>query len=154
MLFFNAIGKSHASRQRGKRNSPRGEEGQSFLQTLLSNRHYLAIAGGIAAAILLLSWLLGSLSLGFALVSGGLAIAYGAYSVQWILAQPKAPSGARRDSRQSARGISRSNRQYTTIAKVGAGLFLLIGIVLIWRKTAFGFLLVSARSRVRRVTLA
>ena len=117
------------------------QEGQSFLQTLLSNRHYLAIAGGIAAAILLLSWLLGSLSLGFALVSGGLAIAYGAYSVQWILAQPEGSERMREIAAAIQQGASAYlNRQYTTIAKVGAGLFLLIGIVLDW-KTAFGFLL-------------
>ncbi|CAN5905801.1 sodium-translocating pyrophosphatase [soil metagenome] len=117
------------------------QEGQSFLQTLLSNRHYLAIAGGIAAAILLLSWLLGSLSLAFALVSGGLAIAYGAYSVQWILAQPEGSERMREIAAAIQQGASAYlNRQYTTIAKVGAGLFLLIGIVLDW-KTAFGFLL-------------
>jgi len=117
------------------------QEGQSFLKTVLGNRHYLAIAGGVAAAILLLSWLLGSLSLAFALVSGGLAIAYGAYSVQWILAQPEGSERMREIAAAIQQGASAYlNRQYTTIAKVGAGLFLLIGIVLDW-KTAFGFLL-------------
>ena len=117
------------------------QEGQSFLKTVLGNRHYLAIAGGVAAAILLLSLLLGSLSLAFALVCGGLAIAYGAYSVQWILAQPEGSERMREIAVAIQQGASAYlNRQYTTIAKVGAGLFLLIGIVLDW-KTAFGFLL-------------
>ncbi|MGH8522599.1 MAG: sodium-translocating pyrophosphatase, partial [Gammaproteobacteria bacterium] len=85
--------------------------------------------------------LLGSLSLAFALVCGALAIAYGAWSVQWILAQPEGSERMREIAAAIQQGASAYlDRQYTTIAKVGAGLFLLIGIVLDW-KTAFGFLL-------------
>jgi K(+)-stimulated pyrophosphate-energized sodium pump len=79
----------------------------------------------------------------FALGCAAIAILYGVISIRWILAQP--------DGNERMRGISAAvregavaylKRQYTTIAIVGAALFLVIGFVpqLGW-PTAWGFLL-------------
>ncbi|MDW8480239.1 MAG: sodium-translocating pyrophosphatase [Xanthomonadales bacterium] len=66
----------------------------------------------------------------FALGCAALAILYGAWSVRWILSLP---AGSER-MQQIAAAIQEGaaaymNRQYSTIALVGAGLFLVIGLV-------------------------
>ncbi len=116
------------------------KEGEGFVQMFLSNQDYLMAGGGAVLALAVLSWLTGSLTLGFALTCGALAIAYGAWSVRWVLAQPEGNERMREIAAAIQQGAAAYlNRQYTTIAKVGAGLFLVIGLFLDWR-TAFGFL--------------
>ena len=75
----------------------------------------------------------------FALACAIAALLYGAASIKWILDKP--------DGSEKMRGIAAAvqegakaylNRQYGTIAMVGAVLFLLIAIFLSW-KTALGF---------------
>ncbi|MDQ3773421.1 MAG: sodium-translocating pyrophosphatase [Pseudomonadota bacterium] len=80
------------------------------------------------------------MALAFALVCGVLAVAYGALSVRWVLDHPEGNERMREIAAAIQQGASAYlNRQYTTIAKVGGALFLLIGMTLDW-KTAFGFL--------------
>ncbi|MGQ0591476.1 MAG: sodium-translocating pyrophosphatase [Gammaproteobacteria bacterium] len=80
------------------------------------------------------------MALAFALVCGVLAVAYGALSVRWVLAHPEGNERMREIAAAIQQGASAYlNRQYTTIAKVGGALFLLIWMTLGW-KTAFGFL--------------
>mgnify|MGYP006284348157 CR=1 FL=1 len=81
------------------------------------------------------------MSLAFALLCGAIAIAYGAYSVKWILSKP---SGNER-MQEIAGAIQEGaraylNRQYTTIGVVGVVLFVLIGLAIDWA-AAFGFLI-------------
>jgi K(+)-stimulated pyrophosphate-energized sodium pump len=74
-----------------------------------------------------------------AIGAGILAIAYGALSVRWILAQP--PGSARMQEIAAAiQAGARAylNRQYRTIAIVGVILFLILGLALGW-PTAGGF---------------
>jgi K(+)-stimulated pyrophosphate-energized sodium pump len=102
------------------------------------NLKYLGIGLG---AVIVIGLLVGSVALAFALISAILAIVYGAWSVQWVLAQPEGNERMREIAAAVQQGASAYlNRQYTTIGMVGAGLFLIIGIVLDW-KTAFGFLI-------------
>ncbi len=77
--------------------------------------------------------------LGFALLCAIVAILYGIFSIKWILAKS--------DGNEKMRGIAAAiqegasaylNRQYTTIAIVGAILFIVILIALKWQ-TAVGF---------------
>ena len=75
----------------------------------------------------------------FAILCGAAAIAYGIYSMQWIL---KLPTGSER-MREIAAAIQEGavaylNRQYTTIAIAGVVLFVLIGLFIDWY-TAIGF---------------
>ncbi|MBA2592437.1 MAG: sodium-translocating pyrophosphatase [Gammaproteobacteria bacterium] len=80
------------------------------------------------------------MALAFALVCGVLAVAYGALSVRWVLDHPEGNERMREIAAAIQQGASAYlNRQYTTIAKVGGALFLLIWMALGW-KTAFGFL--------------
>jgi len=75
----------------------------------------------------------------FALVCGGLAIVYGAFSVRWVLAQPQGNDRMREIAAAIQQGATAYlNRQYTTIAMVGVVLFLGLGIFLGW-KIAIGF---------------
>jgi K(+)-stimulated pyrophosphate-energized sodium pump len=79
----------------------------------------------------------------FALVCAVLAIAYGAVSSKWILAQPAGNDRMREIAGAIQEGAQAYlNRQYTTIGIVGVVLFLVIGLVpaLGW-STAFGFLI-------------
>jgi K(+)-stimulated pyrophosphate-energized sodium pump len=77
--------------------------------------------------------------LGFALLCAVVAILYGIFSIKWILAKS--------DGNEKMRGIAAAiqegasaylNRQYTTIAIVGAILFVVILLALKWQ-TAVGF---------------
>ncbi len=79
--------------------------------------------------------------IGFALICGVLAIAYGAISVRWVLAQPQGNERMREIAAAIQQGASAYlNRQYTTIAMVGVVLFLALGLALNWA-TAFGFMI-------------
>ena len=77
----------------------------------------------------------------FALICGASAIAYGAWSVTWILKQPEGNERMREIASAIQQGATAYlNRQYTTIGMVGAVLFLALGIALDWA-TAIGFLI-------------
>ena len=104
------------------------------------NREVLIFVGGGLAAVVVLGLIIGSMALAFALVCGVLAVAYGALSVRWVLDHPEGNERMREIAAAIQQGASAYlNRQYTTIAKVGGVLFLLIWMALGW-KTAFGFL--------------
>jgi K(+)-stimulated pyrophosphate-energized sodium pump len=79
----------------------------------------------------------------FALVCAALALVYGAVSISWILAQPEGNPRMREIAAAVREGaVAYLRRQYTTIAIVGAILFLVIGFTpqLGWA-TAWGFAL-------------
>ncbi|MDW8469941.1 MAG: sodium-translocating pyrophosphatase [Burkholderiales bacterium] len=79
----------------------------------------------------------------FALVCAVLALVYGAASIRWILAQPEGNARMREIAAAVREGaVAYLKRQYTTIAAVGAVLFLVIGFIpaLGWA-TAWGFVL-------------
>ncbi len=110
------------------------------------NREALIFVGGGLAAVVILGLIIGSMALAFALVCGVLAVAYGALSVRWVLDHPEGNERMREIAAAIQEGASAYlNRQYTTIAKVGGALFLLIWMALGW-KTAFGFLVGAALS--------
>jgi K(+)-stimulated pyrophosphate-energized sodium pump len=110
------------------------------------NREAMILVGGGLAAIVVLALIVGSMALAFALVCGVLAVTYGALSVRWVLDHPEGNERMREIAAAIREGASAYlNRQYTTIAKVGGALFLLIWMVLGW-KTAFGFLVGAALS--------
>jgi K(+)-stimulated pyrophosphate-energized sodium pump len=76
----------------------------------------------------------------FALLCGVFAIAYGIWSVLWILKQPEGNARMREIAAAIQQGASAYlNRQYTTISVVGGILFVALGLALGWY-TAFGFL--------------
>ncbi|NNE38347.1 MAG: sodium-translocating pyrophosphatase, partial [Gammaproteobacteria bacterium] len=80
-------------------------------------------------------------SLVFALACGIFAVIYGAVSVLWILKQPEGNERMREIALAIQQGATAYlNRQYTTIAMVGAVLCLAMGIALDWY-TAVGFLI-------------
>ena len=104
----------------------------------------------------------------FAIVCGGLAIAYGAWSVKWILAQPTGSDRMVEISNAVQEGASAYlNRQYTTIGMVGVVLFIVLGVFIDWA-SAVGFLIgavlsgaagyigmnISVRSNVRTAEAA
>src|SRR5208283_4016027 len=74
-----------------------------------------------------------------AIGAGILAIAYGAVSVRWILAQP-AGNARMQEIAAAIQAGARAylNRQYSTIALVGVILFVVLGVALGWA-TAGGF---------------
>jgi K(+)-stimulated pyrophosphate-energized sodium pump len=75
----------------------------------------------------------------FALLCAIAALLYGGFSIQWILGKPEGNDKMRSIAAAVQEGAKAYlNRQYSTIALVGAVLFVLIGLFLAW-KTAFGF---------------
>ena len=77
----------------------------------------------------------------FALLCGIFAVAYGVWSVLWILKQPEGNERMREIATAIQQGASAYlNRQYTTISLVGAILCIALGFALDWY-TAIGFLI-------------
>ena len=89
-----------------------------------------------------------SAGLGFALFCSIVAILYGAFSIKWILGLPTGDDRMREIAAAVQEGAQAYlNRQYTTIAIVGAILLIAIFIGLGWQ-TAIGFLLGAVLSGV------
>ena len=80
-----------------------------------------------------------SSGLAFALICAIIAILYGVFSIQWILAKATGSDRMREIAAAIQEGASAYlKRQYIAIAWVGAALFFLIFIALGWQ-TAIGF---------------
>ena len=80
-----------------------------------------------------------STGLAFALICAVIAILYGVFSIRWILTKATGSERMREIAAAIQEGASAYlNRQYTTIAMVGATLFVVILIFLKW-PTAVGF---------------
>ena len=77
----------------------------------------------------------------FSILCGLVAIAYGAWSVRWILSQPQGNERMREIAAAIQQGATAYlNRQYSIIGIAGVVLFLALGIGLDWL-TAAGFLI-------------
>ena len=77
----------------------------------------------------------------FALVCAIIGIAYGAISIKWILGRPAGNARMQEIAAAIQQGAQAYlNRQYTTIAVVGAVLFIVLGFGLDWY-SAIGFLI-------------
>jgi K(+)-stimulated pyrophosphate-energized sodium pump len=75
----------------------------------------------------------------FALVCAGAAIAYGVFSMQWILAKPTGSERMQEIANAIQEGAKAYlNRQYTTVGMAGAVLLVLVGLFIGW-PTAVGF---------------
>jgi K(+)-stimulated pyrophosphate-energized sodium pump len=80
-------------------------------------------------------------AVGFALVSGVLAILFGVYLIFWILRKPSGNDRMREIAAAIQEGaLAYLRRQYTTIAVVAVVLILIIGFALSWQ-AAIGFLI-------------
>src|ERR1700737_4222572 len=80
-------------------------------------------------------------AIGFALVSGILALLYGVYLILWILRKPAGNDRMREIAAAIQEGaMAYLRRQYTTIAIVAIVLIVLIGFFLSWQ-AAIGFFL-------------
>jgi len=80
-------------------------------------------------------------ALWLAIIAGVVAIVYGVLSVRWIIAQPAGSARMQEIAAAIQQGAGAYlNRQYSTIALVGALLFVVLGIALNWY-TAIGFAL-------------
>jgi K(+)-stimulated pyrophosphate-energized sodium pump len=78
-------------------------------------------------------------ALWLAILAGVVAIVYGVLSVRWIIAQPAGSERMQEIAAAVQQGAAAYlNRQYSTIALVGAVLFVVLGIALGWY-TAIGF---------------
>ncbi|MBV8164089.1 MAG: sodium/proton-translocating pyrophosphatase, partial [Candidatus Eremiobacteraeota bacterium] len=78
-------------------------------------------------------------AIGFALLSGVVAIVYGLYLISWILRQPAGNDRMREIAAAIQEGaMAYLRRQYTTIALVAVVLIVVIGFLISWQ-AAIGF---------------
>src|SRR6266498_2255088 len=88
----------------------------------------------------------------FAVIAGFVGIAYGAYLIRWILKLPEGSDKMKSISRAIQEGAKAYlNRQYTTVAYVAAGLFIVLWGAGVWSDkfgllTAVGFLIGAVAS--------
>src|SRR4051812_45206534 len=93
-----------------------------------------------------------SYGLVFAIGCAVAALVYSGWSISWVLAQPTGNDRMREIAAAIQQGAGAYlNRQYTTIAIVGAVLFVVLGVVLDW-PTAIGVLIGALLSGVAGYT--
>src|SRR3990167_8941691 len=88
----------------------------------------------------------------FAVVAAFVGIAYGLYLIQWILKLDEGSDKMKAIARAIQEGANAYlNRQYTTVAYVAAGIFVILWLAGLWSEkfgllTAVGFLIGAATS--------